>query len=1360
MHFKTTNNKYLLLLAAFIVFINVTAQRVGKFRQVVLPDLLPANEVSLIHQDHLGFLWIGTENGLFRYDGYHVQRFRNSTLFPHLFPSNDITCIADDSKGYLWVGTKMGLCRFDLNTGFTKNYYFNDFPNSNNIHCMLVTRAGHLWVGSEGGLYLYDPKLDKFTLYCDKRGNSKVPHASITSLLVDHLGYIWIGTWDKGLYRYNQKRGIFYEMPSFNDQHSAQSVIESNGVLWVGTWGSGLYRIDNPYDTGKPLHFKAYTTENTAGQLCSNVIWNIAMDPGSGMIWAGTGNGLTCVEYNVHTNDATFTTIDNDSSPYPGFFGKGATGFVFDGSLMMAIGADHGIAMSTMRPSPFKLTQLPLPYLYDDHLTSICTMLNGEVWTGLQHNGILTFQPGVSVMSRHIMLPSCVECMLQLSQQDVLAGTEHDGLFLIHNGVVIRNMNMTNCKYLTDNCIYSLAQDKNGNLLIGTYLGLSILYASGQGVHLRTKNTEQLADAHISSISIAPNGDIWLGTHGNGIFRLRGNINKPNTLMLQHYRELDHSGLEILDAYKLLADSKSRVWACTKEAGLVVYNPALNRMVGAWNQYDLPDEDAYSIEEANDGALWISMRNELINLRLSDQDKIESMQSYLRSSVIDDKFFTPGVSSANGPGCITFGYNNGFISLPDRIAVDDSHAGTVYITGVLVGNHPLELMDSLERGRIADKMPPYTRALTLSPSQREFTLLFSSLNYDEEKAERYAYKLDGYDDEWQYPDVETRSASYSNLPYGTYKFRIKSTDSHGRWSKCETVITIHLVPPFYLRWYAFVVYFILLIVLIRLTIRYFKNREANRHQLQMVRMEKKNIEQLNHKKLQFFTNITHDLMTPLTVISSAISSLAQRYPEAADDYRIINNNVNRLMRMLQQILEFRKTETGNQHLRVTLSSITEFVRGEVESVAPLMLKKHIQLHLTCKPESIEGYFDSDKLDKIIYNLISNATKYNHDGGSIWINVALEDDTILQLSVKDNGVGIAANKLPTLFKRFYEGEHRKFNTYGMGIGLSLVKDLVTLHHGTITVESQLGQGSTFTVRIPVDRNAYSDEEIDDSSRMLVDIQHPEDEEFKPQTKKNAPIILIVEDNEDLLLLLSRLLGATYNVNIAYNGQQALEMLEHSHPDLLITDMMMPVMDGLTLIKRVRANKAFINMPILVLTAKHGDEAREEAYQAGSDAYITKPFNTSLLLTRVQNLLQHRQDTDRVITEQLFGGIKDTKISNSEREFLDKSIGIVHKHIADPELDLQKFADEMGTSKSTLYKKLHALTGLGTSAFINAIRMRSAAELLQKNPNARISAVAYAVGFNDPKYFSSIFKKHFGVLPSDYAVTQHTDEGKNK
>lgn len=220
--------------------------------------------------------------------------------------------------------------------------------------------------------------------------------------------------------------------------------------------------------------------------------------------------------------------------------------------------------------------------------------------------------------------------------------------------------------------------------------------------------------------------------------------------MLQHYRELDHSGLEILDAYKLLADSKSRVWACTKEAGLVVYNPALNRMVGAWNQYDLPDEDAYSIEEANDGALWISMRNELINLRLSDQDKIESMQSYLRSSVIDDNFFTPGVSSANGPGCITFGYNNGFVSLPDRIAVDDSHAGTVYITGVLVGNHPLELMDSLERGRIADKMPPYTRALTLSPSQREFTLLFSSLNYDEEKAERYAYKLDGYDDEWQY----------------------------------------------------------------------------------------------------------------------------------------------------------------------------------------------------------------------------------------------------------------------------------------------------------------------------------------------------------------------------------------------------------------------------------------------------------------------------------------------------------------------------------------------------------------------------------------------------------------------------------
>ena len=553
-----------------------------------------------------------------------------------------------------------------------------------------------------------------------------------------------------------------------------------------------------------------------------------------------------------------------------------------------------------------------------------------------------------------------------------------------------------------------------------------------------------------------------------------------------------------------------------------------------------------------------------------------------------------------------------------------------------------------------------------------------------------------------------------------------------------------------MRWYAWVLYTVLAIVAVAVVVRYFQNRDKVRREVQMARFEKQNIEELNHKKLQFFTNITHDLMTPLTVISATVSTLLNDDPSKSTSYKIIDSNVNRLMRLLQQILEFRKSETGNLHLRVSSGSLTEFFRREVESIRPLTNKQNLHLSLVCKPDEIVGFFDSDKLDKIIYNLISNAIKYNSPAGYIQVTLTCIDDKTVVFTVKDNGVGIAADKLPQLFKRFYEGEHRKFKTYGTGIGLSLTKDLVELHHGSISVESTVGKGSTFTVTLPIERSAFQPDEIDDFS----DIPSSDDDADtrpcadEPVMEGTRATVLVVEDNEDLQAMLYKLLAQRYNVVSAYNGIEALDVLSEQRIDIVLTDVMMPVMDGVELTRRIHADASMSFIPVVMLTAKRDDEDRAEAYRAGADAYITKPFNTSVLLARIDNLISNRCNVEKEINAKFFDILKDVSLSTADEQFITMCVECVQQHLADTEFDLEAFSSAMNISKSSLYKKLHALTSLSPSSFIRNIRMKYASELLRKNPKVRIADVAYAVGFNDPKYFSSCFKKEFGMLPSDY------------
>ena len=566
-----------------------------------------------------------------------------------------------------------------------------------------------------------------------------------------------------------------------------------------------------------------------------------------------------------------------------------------------------------------------------------------------------------------------------------------------------------------------------------------------------------------------------------------------------------------------------------------------------------------------------------------------------------------------------------------------------------------------------------------------------------------------------------------------------------------------VLPPFWATWWAYLLYVIIVSVIGVSIYRTAKNRILLRNALRLREIEKAKAEELNHAKLQFFTNITHELLTPLTIISATVDELKTQAPSHNDLYTVMNSNIQRLIRLLQQILEFRKAETGNLKLRVSLGDIAAFVKNAAESFQPLVKKRKIHFSFLCDPESMIGYFDMDKLDKILYNLLSNAAKYNKEDGFIQVSLSYDetDKDFVLLKIKDNGKGISKEKQKNLFKRFYEGDYRKFNTIGTGIGLSLTKDLVELHGGTISVESEVDHGTEFMVRIPIERSYYDEEQIDDEAISLMqnsvnyeDTQEDADVETQEVTIK-ANTILLVEDNGELLHLMTKLLSREYNVFTAQNGKEGIAVLEKEDVDLIVSDVMMPEMDGIEFCKYVKGHLEMSHIPMILLTAKNKEEDRAEAYEIGADAFISKPFNLTVLHARIRNLLKYKERMARDFKNQIVFEVKDLNYTSLDEDFIQRAIHCVNNHLEDPNFDQAQFADEMRTSKSTLYKKLKSLAGLNTSSFIRNVRLKAACRIMEeKGTNVRVSELAYAVGFNDPKYFSSCFKKEFDMLPSEY------------
>ena len=520
-----------------------------------------------------------------------------------------------------------------------------------------------------------------------------------------------------------------------------------------------------------------------------------------------------------------------------------------------------------------------------------------------------------------------------------------------------------------------------------------------------------------------------------------------------------------------------------------------------------------------------------------------------------------------------------------------------------------------------------------------------------------------------------------------------------------------------------------------------------------------------------YTNITHELLTPLTVISASVDRLRLTAPDHEQDYDLMQLNIDRMVRLLQQILETSKSQSGELKLKVAQGDVMRYIQQTALCIEPLMAKKGLDFKIQCTPESMMGWIDTDKLDKIIYNLLSNAAKYTQgENGKVTLQVrtSRKFDHII-INVSDNGIGIPQDKMKKLFHRFYDGEYRRQQTFGTGLGLALTRELVFLNGGTIDCQSEEGKGTTFTVTLPIRKEAFASSQIDETHKVDINQAHSaildianrmhqqEIAEVEPEDNADSDAyhLLVVEDNVELLMLMTQLLSSKYHVKTATNGKEALEIIHKEELDIIISDVMMPVMDGLELTQQLKNDPNYQHLPIILLTAKTQDENRAEALQLGADSYVTKPFKLSDLELRINNIVENRKRIKEEFINQGAVFQKTDEEPSPDDLFLKQAMECVHQHLDDSDYDREAFAADMGASSSKLYNKLRALTGMNVSSFIRDIRLKEAMRMAKQNPQLRVSDLAYSVGFKDPKYFATCFKKEFGVQPSEYIESLSKD-----
>ena len=1310
----------------------ITAQHVPL--RIMSQTSVPGTEdARCLMLDHYGLMWVGTDQGFHSFDGYHFKSHRNNAYSPGILPNNYVRCMTEDKKDGLWIGTRDGLARYDRKHGRFKTYHLHG-DQARSVNVLFTSADGTVWVGTDAGFSHYDAAKNDFV-------NVSMP-VGVHSFAEDAKGNLYIGTWEGGLFRLDKKSGKMVSYPRLSERNTASSLlIDSRGCLWIGTWENGIVCLDHPENEHAPgIH---HVNE---GRRDFRTFHQLLEDPVSHSVWGCCIEGLTRVGLDDLTEVENYAELN----------------FCYDmltdgkGNLW-TVTRNQGIVHLSTKPSPFRFCYLnpagrELPV---NRIQSVFTSDGRWFWLGLQPYGLAHYDrvgnqvtynsliPGFSGMTDNFGIHAqTIYAVLDKGDGELWFGSSR-GIISWKAGQQARILDDDNTPFLREGSVKDFLRQPDGTIWIAQIDGMAVAFPDGKGWQLKMSEAgRDFSNCDVQSIREDHLHRLWIATDNAGILRVSGDVHQPQSLRFHQYAPINKN-YPLDDALACYEDAEHRLWAIASSGGLFLYNPEKDAFEPVNHRFHINVNSIYSIDGDSKGWLWLSTDKGLLRLK---GGKNNTVTYYGVEDGLETPHFSPHGSFRHGKE-LFYGNVSGFFSFePCQIErYQQVGSAPLIVSDLTIDDMTYDWLDSTFQKKISTCQPFYTKEITIPASVDKFSVGFSLLTYQSQQQCRYAYCLENYDSEWHYTDAENRKATYQNLPAGTYHLRLRAIDSYGHQTEMPYGIRVNVLPPWYLTWWAYLIYAALLAAAVYGGIRWYKNYLKTKNRLAMAVV---------------FTNITHELLTPLTIISASVDELRQKAPQFSANYGLVQNNIQRLTRLLRQILEVRKSQAGQLKLLVARGDLSHFVAYECESIRPMAGAKNGELIVDCPAEGIDAWFDKDKIDKILYNLLSNAVKYNKEGGRITVTLTA-DRQHATLKVSDEGIGISKDKMKHLYTRFLDGDYRRMNTHGTGIGLSLTRTLVVLHHGKIDCQSREGEGTTFTVTLPINKAAYGEEEIDltadnkaidsqqtDQMEEQLMIEADNELENEGNTGEKDYSMLIVEDNYELLELMRKLFAQHYHVYTARNGKMALNTICKRDLDIVITDVMMPVMDGIELTHWIKDSDDYAQLPVVMLTAKTTDEDKNVGYETGADAYITKPFRMGDLQLRIDSIIRNRERIRRKFSSQTDFKVEEQHYSSPDEIFIKNAIDCVKQHLDDADFDRERFASDMCVSSSTLYNKLRALTGQSVTGFINSIRLKEACRIMRQQPNIKMTELSMEVGFNTPKYFTKLFKKEFGMLPSEY------------
>ena len=1321
------------VLVCFFITIFCQAQSVEEhyyFKNLSIRNGLSQNTVNAILQDRKGFMWLGTKDGLNRYDGLSFRKFKHDAANPRSIGNSFITSLYEDFNGNIWVGT-------------------------------------------DAGVYIYYPEKEAFEEFdCQSLEKTRIER-SVSMIAGDKQGRVWIAVEAQGMFCYDTRQKLLRNYPLSEISSNIKCfTFDSGGTLWLGFYGDGLYYSkDNlatvhPYgspEDGKREFEGGVITKIVQGNynclyigsvkegvselnLTSGQVRNLLAIDESGEsifcrdllpysdneLWIGTESGIYI--YNLRT--AQFIHLRASLYDSYSLSDNAIYALYKDREEGLWIGSYFGGVDYYPRQYTYFAKYYPKNIansLHGKRVREFCRADDGTLWIGTEDGGLNHFNPKTKEF--HFFEPSAGFTNIHglcMDGSHLWVGTFSKGLRVIdtRTGVVLRTYTEGHTPHsLNDNSIFSICRTSAGEIYLGTLFGL-LRYNRTQDNFDRIP---ELNGKFVYDIKEDSYGNLWLATYANGAYCYDVSVRRWKNYV---FDAEDEKSLPYDKVLSVFEDSYRQIWLTTQGGGFCLFHPDTETFTRYGLKDGLPNDVVYQIVEDDDRFLWLTTNNGLVRF----DPKTMEMKVFSTANGLPTNQFNYRSGFKDEAGNIYLGSINGFVAFDPRTFAENRQVPAVAITDFLLFNKevPVGETDSPLKSSIT-----FSDKVVLTADQNSFSFRIAALSYQAPRMNKLMYKLEGFDEGWL-TIGESPLVTYSNLGYGDYVFKVKASNSDGVWNEQETSLHLSILPPFYLSGWAYCFYVLFFMGCLVCVIFYFKRRNYRKQHRQMEMLEQEKEREVYHAKIDFFTNVAHEIRTPLTLIKGPLGNIILKKEvdsETKEDLYIMKQNTERLLNLTNQLLDFRKTETRGFRLNFTECDVVAVLRETYLRFTSLAKQKGLDFILELPQECFMADVNQEALTKIISNLLNNGVKY----ASTYLRISLEtDEKVFHIRTFNDGEMIPDTMKEEIFKPFVRLDKEDEVTTGTGIGLALSRSLAELHQGSLMMEKG-EEVNCFCLTLPVNQDSTITLSAENVSQVEENSCGWEQEET--DTKEKKPMILVVEDNPDMLAFIRKQLTTEYSVLTAMNGIEALAVLDNHYVNLVVSDVMMPQMDGFELCKTIKSDLSYSHIPVVLLTAKTNIQSKIEGLELGADAYIEKPFSVEYLLANISSLIHNREKLRQTFAKSPFVAANTMALTKADEEFIWKLNDIIQANLHNPEFSMEDMADALKMSRSSFYRKIKGVLDLSPNEYLRLERLKQAAQLL-KEGKSRVNEICYTVGFNSPSYFSKCFLKQFGVLPKDF------------